>query len=211
MTKKLKSLVVVFIVLTLLQLSCLPSYSIDNVSQTNQENQTVNASIPGLIFSGLGLLIGLSITTMILFLEPKSLSANTEFFVNKQSNQDSQTLRVANLYGLVYRFGDFIETQPALVFTNGLPNMFSLDLGVNLNNHNVLNKEKFGISPFLSFGVNGNAYSLVNLGYGFYVKTGITLKIDKLLVDFLAGYRTIDNSVSSVNSFTLGGNIGYKF
>lgn len=205
------------IILTLLVLNySLPSYSIESnttTTTTTQNNNDVITSIPSLIFSGVGLLIGLSITSVIVLKDPKSLSINSETFVLKENNLDkkTQTFKLSNLFGLVYQFGDFVELQPSMIFSSNTPTLFSLDLGINLKNNNILEKERFGISPFFSFGVNGNVYNYINFGYGFYSKTGLTLKMDKTLVEFLLGYRAFENNTLSSNSLFLGGNVGYKF
>lgn len=178
-----------------------------------EETTSINTTIPSLVFTSIGLLLGLTVTGLVIVSEPKSLLLTSETFVLKQKNlnTDSQTVRLSNLFGLNYKFGDFMELQPAVAFSSNMPNLYSLDLGVNLNNNNIIEKERFGISPFISFGLNANAYSLVNLGYGFYGKTGLTLKFNNMLVDFLVGYRTMETALATVNSLTIGGNLGYKF
>lgn len=197
--------IIIFIIICFMSINT-NSYALE---ENSNNTSSINNSIPTIIISGLGFLIGLSVTTMIVLLEPKSLSISSETFYLK-NEIPSDNLIFANMYGLSYKFNNFIELNPSLILVNNKSNLFSLDLGINLNNNNVIEKEKFGLSPFFSLGLSVNSSNISNIGYGVYAKTGLTMKVDRLLMDFFLGYRIIENTVYSSNSLTLGGNIGYK-
>jgi hypothetical protein len=197
--------IIIFIIICFMSINT-NSYALE---ENSNNTSSINNSIPTIIISGLGFLIGLSVTTMIVLLEPKSLSISSETFYLK-NEIPSDNLIFANMYGLSYKFNNFIELNPSLILVNNKSNLFSLDLGINLNNNNVIEKEKFGLSPFFSLGLSANSSNISNIGYGVYAKTGLTMKVDRLLMDFFLGYRIIENTVYSSNSLTLGGNIGYK-
>ncbi|MBC7473719.1 MAG: hypothetical protein H7263_05465 [Candidatus Sericytochromatia bacterium] len=182
-----------------------------HISDTNSDTE-INKSIPSLVFIGVGSVIALSAIIMVIFFEPESIGFNTETFIIKNNliKEDSQVISLANLFGLNYSFGHIFELSPAIVFIPQNSNLFLTDFGVKFSDNRVINGERHGISPFISAGLSGG-FSNSSFGYGIYAKTGLLLKLENILVNFDVGYRLLQVSNISVNSFTVGGNISYKF
>ncbi len=212
---------ILFLIVLLLFFEMLPSpaysqiYNYEkntyHINDTNS-NTDINKSIPSIVFIGVGSVIALSAIIMVIFLEPESIGLNTETFIIKNNliKEDSQVISLASLFGLNYSFGHIFELSPAIVFTPQNSNLFLTDFGVKFSDTRVINGERHGISPFISGGLSGG-FSNSSFGYGIYAKTGLLLKLENILVNFDIGYRLLQVSNISVNSFSIGGNISYKF
>jgi len=199
----LKKYIVFFILITYL-LNC------RNYSFAQENNKSAN-NVP-IIMATVGFILFSSILTAFILKDPKLLFINTESLVLRELNntESIERINLNTLFSINYNFSNF-EISVGLLSGNNSKNTILLDYSIKLTKDSFFDIEKVGISPFLNIGISTALRNFNKFGLGLIFKTGFMSRIESIIFEFSAGYRYIDSNDFMINTFIVGGGLGYIF